>query len=296
MPSRRAELWKQYNAEVRFAVVIDRLVPFPSPEPIGHARRIYLLGESHTLPLAWATGDFPAAGGGEDGNGQMARYQLVPRLAIGLKAWHFNPDIHESRERSILLRHAASIPPGSIVVVCAGEIDLRDDGVCALQPHIWGPNKLAKYATSEEAIAATITAFCRGLDVLCDQGHTVLVHPVRPVPPSTTGDPALGKRLIAAWDDALRRALAAMPRVHYLDFFAEMLCSVSGDAGVVAAAVAGATPPSDPHVCGRCGGVLADTSGLLCPRFDIGDGVHTNREYLPIVFRSIAQTLGRLQK
>ena len=169
LPERRDELWRQYNAEVRFAVVIDRLVPFPEPRPVAavaaasfDAARAtptttttaYLLGESHTLPLAWATFDLPGSGMGE--------CQLVPRLAVGLKARHFTPGLSRNREREIMLRHAASIPRRSVVVVCAGEIDLREDGVVAMLPQYFGQSKLPKYASSDEALEATVAGFCAG--------------------------------------------------------------------------------------------------------------------------------------
>jgi hypothetical protein len=129
--------------QVRFAVVIDRLVPFPLPHPDADDV-VYLLGDSHILPLAWATvdsghggltaGSIDGAAGSARGGGGSAKasgakkLQFVPRLSIGVKAWHFNVSITGSREREIYLRQAASIPTGSVVVVSAGEIDLRDEG------------------------------------------------------------------------------------------------------------------------------------------------------------------------
>jgi hypothetical protein len=111
--------------QVRFAVVIDRLVPFPLPEPDADDV-VYLLGDSHILPLAWATIDSGNGGSAEASGAKKLKF--VPRLSIGVKAWHFNVSITGSREREIYLRQAASIPTGSVVVVSAGEIDLRDEG------------------------------------------------------------------------------------------------------------------------------------------------------------------------
>lgn len=267
LPSRRDELWRQYNAEVRFAVVIDRLVPFTMPKQADH--KMYLLGESHILPLAWETADLALGKKSSD----KVPYQLVPRLAIGLKAWHFNPDLRDNRERAILLRHSASIPPRSIIVVCAGEIDLRDDGVIAMEPHIWG-TKISKYGSSNEAITATVDVFCRGLEILRDCGHTVLVHPVRPVPPSCRGKIELATKLVIGWNHELRKRLAATSRIHYLDFFTDLHCSADLNGS---------------GLCSRCGCTRKD--GMLCTSFDIGDGVHTNRAYLPILYRHIERSI-----
>ena len=283
LPERRDELWRQYNAEVRFAVVIDRLVPFPEPRPVAAAvaapsfdaarttlTTVYLLGESHTLPLAWATFDLPGSGRGG--------CQLVPRLAVGLKAWHFSPTLTLNREREIMLRHAASIPRHSVVVVCAGEIDLREDGVVAMLPQHFGQSKLPKYASSDEALEATVAGFCAGLEQLrSSKDHRwVFVHPVRPLPRSYVGsNGAVCARLIRRWNARLKALLAPLDRVELLDFFEELCCpgvgceacTDAGGLGMDIAAVGRATPDGE----------------RLCARFDIQDGVHLNRNYLPFV-------------
>ena len=181
----RQAMWNQFNAEIRFARVVRLLSPFtqtPSPNaagptavvtaaaatiaavhhPINAAAdlplesgtacmTVYSLGESHTLPLAW---QLLVSGG--------RAFRVVPRLVIGLKAWHFNTRLATSRERGILVRHAQTIPRGSTVIVCAGEIDLREAGVIAMLPDHWGEHRPPKYSSPREALAITLAAFFDG--------------------------------------------------------------------------------------------------------------------------------------
>jgi hypothetical protein len=153
-------------------------------------------------------------------------------------------------------------------------------------PHIWGPNKLAKYASTTEAIDATISVFCDGLEkALCGAGqHTVLVHPVRPTPRDHPGDGVAAARRTQAWHIELRRRLRDLPRVIYLDFFDELCCVAGG---------------IDSAVCERCGGSVAATvedvePPWLCRAFDIGDGVHMNREYMHMFVRHVREAIAQL--
>lgn len=268
-------MWRQFNAEIRFATVIQRLLPMVPMVPVGETSSrggaalagaddpIYALGESHTLPLVWQTLDLA---------GTLGSRQVLPRLVIGLKAWHFNPELAQCRERGILLSHAASIPPRSTIVVCAGEIDLREAGVIAMLPHHWGEHRPKKYASSSIAIAATIDAFFGGLRELRDSGNhrKLLLHPVRPPPRGYHA--AECHELTVQWNDAVAAACAdpANSRISQLDFFDSLI-----DNDEQHAADQGAQPPAP----------------ALRPDFHIGDGFHLNRQYLPLVAASISRSL-----
>jgi hypothetical protein len=290
-PQLRLQLARQYNAEVRFVNVIERLLPLEPTAPFGSTseptgadvdRRmaLYLLGESHILPLAWQRLSLA----------QGVQLEAVPRLVIGLKAWHTRPapdPARRSRAHELFLRHAATIPAQALVLVCAGEIDLRPEGTIAGLPKGAGARP-PKYASVDEAIAATVDAYAAGLAALVHaRGVFVLVHPVRPVPPSgSPEDAALLQRLTAAWNRALQHALSAMNRVVFLDALLPAL--------------------SDPHTgllrCVRvsvCVCVCACACVCACvsrrclrgwcrrPEYDIGDGIHHNRAYLPCAARAI---------
>lgn len=153
-------------------------------------------------------------------------------------------------------------------------------GVVAMQPHIWGPNKPAKYGSTAEAIVATVDAFCTGLEKLRNAGHTVLVHPVRPAPLDHPGNGSAAAKRTEEWHNQLQSRLRGMSNIVYLDFFYE-LCCVPSDAS--------------PAVCGRCGSRVSSPEEAagprLCRRFDVGDGVHMNREYMHIFTRHLREAI-----
>ena len=276
----RDVMWRQFNAEIRFATVIQRLLPMEPPVVAGdlaNTEPIYALGESHTLPLIWQTLDL---------GGTLGSRQVLPRLVIGLKAWHFNPELVHCRERGILLSHASSIPPKSTIIVCAGEIDLREAGAIAMLPQYWGEHRPKKYASPEKAIAATVEAFFAGLRTLRDLGdhRHLLVHPVRPPPRDYHAAECHG--LTVQWNEAVAAAAAdpVNARIALLDFF-DSLCDDPPDPPaptVVATPVPAQAPASVMPVA---------PLPVLRPDFHIGDGFHLNRKYLPLVASSVSRSL-----
>ncbi|EDQ88630.1 uncharacterized protein MONBRDRAFT_9031 [Monosiga brevicollis MX1] len=213
----RAQLIRQYSAEVRYAVCLARLLPWPKTELATKA--LYLLGDSHILPMAWTS--VPVCPPGH--------VVMHPRLAMGVKAWHFTPNLpRPSIHRATLLAAAASIPADSIVIVSAGEIDLREDGTIVASPKHFGPHRPPKYPDLESAIAATLQGFVAGLqDLQCQHGwRQILLHPVRPIPPSHSSPD--GRRLhhvIQQWNDSLAQRVQSIPGIAVLDFFSSLLDS-----------------------------------------------------------------------
>ena len=122
----------------------------------------------------------------DGGNGQWL--QVVPRLCVGLKAFHFGAAV-VARERGILLEHMASIPTNSIVLVVAGEIDCRHNGQIFHSPVY--PNRKRHYPTTVGGVMATVQMYVQGLLTFASGPQAprrVLVMPVRPPPPL---DPSL---------------------------------------------------------------------------------------------------------
>ena len=120
-----------------------------------------------------------------------------------------------------MLTHAASIPRHSIVVVSAGEIDLRENGVIADA----GRGKAAqKYTSRQEAINTTAGVFCAGLRELQAAGdhRCIVVLPVRPVPPSSSGDLADSAKLVTAWNSRIATLLEGSQRIVHLGCFKDM--------------------------------------------------------------------------
>ena len=150
---------------------------------------------------AGATTGAAAAGSSSSGSrGQWLR--IVPRLCVGLKAFHFGAE-NVARERGILLEHMVSIPAGSVVLVVAGEIDCRHNGQIFHSPLF--PSRKRHYSTTAAGVIATVRMFIQGLLTFAESSTNpkrVLVMPVRPPPPL---DPSLQFRgIIPIWNAVLR--------------------------------------------------------------------------------------------
>ena len=202
LPLRRQDLSRQFNAEIRYATVIERLLPFPSTSSTPTVR-VTLLGDSHILPAAWHVF--------QDNTGITV--QLQPQLVMGLKAWHFNPALITSRERDILACTLPLLPKGCPLLVSAGEIDLREEGPIANLPAYFHASRPAKYASTAEALDATMAAFVTGLVALQGQVEAmVVVQAVRP-PPRSTAHLELISGLVQLWNSRLMVAVAELEHV-----------------------------------------------------------------------------------
>ena len=84
---------------------------------------MFVLGDSHVLPLAWAR---------LQGSGR----QLVPKLVTGVKHWHLRP---ESRfyPKFNFLQALKTIPDSSDVIFTIGEIDCREGILVAVEKCIY---------------------------------------------------------------------------------------------------------------------------------------------------------------
>lgn len=261
----RSQMARQFDAELRFADLIMRLSPFPSPERPVVSRRIFALGDSHSLTLAWSQLTI-----------RGTNYFIEPRLSIGLKAWHFNPVLVRSREHHILLRHAQSIPAGSTVLVFAGEIDLRHDGPLFQSPRF--KNRSFKYESSSAGVVFTVNAFVKGLVALADScQHHYVVLPVRP--PSESSPSAYARGVIPVWNAQLAKQIAEVssPNVVYAGHSCSTaLCrDPEGAYSVIEAC----------EVAEDLEEILFSESSnkhlLLDPELDLGDCTHMNRAVIP---------------
>eukprot|EP01119_Soliformovum_irregulare_P021691 TRINITY_DN7278_c0_g1_i4.p2 TRINITY_DN7278_c0_g1~~TRINITY_DN7278_c0_g1_i4.p2 ORF type:complete len:248 (-),score=36.25 TRINITY_DN7278_c0_g1_i4:1020-1763(-) len=157
------------SSEEAYAGVIERVVELTEPSPNAQpSKEMYLLGESHILPLCW-----------KNVNVERQGYTLIPRLVMGLKAFYFKPGFSR-REAVILRRHMAKIPEGASVIVVAGEIDCRPyTGILAAV-------EKGKYRDIHQGVATTAFNFVEGLAAWMDgslgltRPGKVIIHPVRP--------------------------------------------------------------------------------------------------------------------
>ena len=153
-----------------------------------HYCRLYILGESHTLPLLWQWLTI-----------QHRWYHCTPVFISGLKAYHFRyntydherqqqvyekaddsarsnqHDLNITAEMIRLSQHQKLIPLRSLVLVVAGEID------CRLSTGMLLAVTKGKYANEDEAIRTTVRAYVDGLCQLSrDRQAIIFVSPVRP--------------------------------------------------------------------------------------------------------------------
>lgn len=157
--------------EEAYASVIERIYPSLSEDflqsinlkTISKEKIIFLVGESHILPLSWRN---------IQKNGE--EYLLVPKLVMGLKAWYFSPNF-KSRESAILKKHLENLPVSSYSLIVAGEIDCRP--FTGLLMAI----EKGKYSTLDEAILETAKNFVHGLEIWTQNyKNTFFIHPIRP--------------------------------------------------------------------------------------------------------------------
>jgi hypothetical protein len=192
---------------------------------------------------------------------------------MGLKAWHFNPALTTSRERDILARTLPSLSKGCPVIVSAGEIDLREDGPIANLPAYCHASRPAKYASTTEALEATMEAFVSGLVAL--QEHvdaTVVVQSVRP-PPRSTSHLELICSLVQQWNANLMAAVAELEHITCMHL-PELGESLDGSIVLRYDVIDGA--------CAHAASFIA--MAMHCrEEYDIQDGFHLNRAYLPLL-------------
>jgi len=130
-------------------------------------QRLFLLGESHFLILAW----------------KQLRVHLeericVPKIIMGLKAWHFSEhNSTQMKEKNILIAHVATIPENSICMVSAGEFD------CRIGEGVEKAVQSKKYPSLESAIFSTVQGYVDGLvQIAKTKNIQFAVHPLIPLP------------------------------------------------------------------------------------------------------------------
>jgi hypothetical protein len=174
-------------------------VPFPlstttttttSPE-----KKVYVLGDSHCLSSAWQT---------------YAGLRFIPKLATGVKCWHLRPE-SKFYPKQDFQNQLASVPLGSMVVFCVGEIDCREGLLAAVHKGV--------YATLKEAIQTVVGLYVDTLVAATRTRQlTSYVHPIPPVLNET-------RQVVLAFSTALQAEIATrkQARLVYLDFDADLV-------------------------------------------------------------------------
>ncbi|DBA71347.1 TPA: hypothetical protein ACH3X2_011156 [Trebouxia sp. C0005] len=177
--------------------------PPPQPQAAG-TLPLYLCGDSHCLSGAW--------------NLVQVRGQprvLVPCLVTGLKIWHMRQAGIFYPKHSFLTT-MANLPDGAQVIFMFGEIDCREGLTMAV-------DKL-KYETVDDAMDVLLHIY---KDVLLklvqERGFEMFVHPIAPVLNETRHVVAPFNNKLQQQIDILSRAPEAQGRLHWLDFFPDLL-------------------------------------------------------------------------
>ena len=216
-PSLLEHVYARVPVVVNFAATIVALLPFhaaPQPAPSSQ-NRLFVLGDSHVLPIAWQT---------------VRAAKATPLLCIGLKAWNFGEG-QVSREAAILASHLACLPDPDdgeafSCIFVAGEIDCRLGRATGMTRAI----ARQKYRSLDDAVEKTTEVYVARLVRECAvrPNMTALVHPVRPPPtprpsdndvaPDLTG--VLAQRdVIVAFNRCLKRRVeeAGVARLQFIN-------------------------------------------------------------------------------
>jgi tetratricopeptide (TPR) repeat protein len=167
---------------------------------------VFLLGDSHTLPLAWRKVGPPAS-----------PRLTIPLLVTGLKVWDLRPG-GVFFPRAGWDAAVAGLPDGATIITLVGEIDAREGLLLAIE-------KL-KYPTLDAATAAAAAAYGCALQALVDDARAfrVAVHPVPPVLDETRHVVrALNAAMKAEVGRLARGAACAPGRLAWLDLEACLL-------------------------------------------------------------------------
>ena len=132
----------------------------------------------------------------------------MPRLVTGCKIWHLREE-SDFFTRANFEAALRTVPDGSSVVFCFGEIDCREGLLIAVER--------MRYDSLAAGVAFTISIYVKVLKALAKERKLkVLVHPVPPVLNET-------RHIVKLFNSHLATALAREKSLTYLDFFDEML-------------------------------------------------------------------------
>ncbi|CAJ1426098.1 unnamed protein product [Effrenium voratum] len=134
-------------------------------------RPLYVVGDSHVLPLAWQFLDIPA-------EEEEEHFILVPMLVTGAKVWHLR---EESKFYTMFSfwDKLSILPVDAPVMFMLGEIDCREGILHAVQK--------GKHSSVEEALSRIVDVYVQLLEQVRKKRQTsrLFVHPVPTVLPET---------------------------------------------------------------------------------------------------------------
>lgn len=180
-----------------YFLYIEALLTVPiEPEnlKLSESNRLYMMGDSHCLSLAWRTLTLKTPGEHKSPEKKV----LMPFLINGCKIWHlrkesnFYPKVQFYQALKLL-------PKGATALFIFGEIDCREGIIYAMQKGL--------YTSLDEALSVVVDIY---IDVLRSVATTkrlkrLYVHPVPPVLNETRSFVAIFNRILGSRLARLRK-------------------------------------------------------------------------------------------
>ena len=214
------------------------------------ARPIYVVGDSHTVPMAWNVIRVASSA-----TGKTEHRLLVPKLVTGVKQYHLrkDSDFYPKAQFAAMLK---SIPDGSDVLFILGEIDCREGILVGVQKDA--------YENVRQGMERTILHFAAVLPNLVQKRKmNISIHPVLPMLKET-------RDVVCEFNKHYCKAMQTRipaPGVQWLDFFDELVTGVVTGEG-----------KADGDACGTSGTLsLALRPGLRM------DGTHITPAYVSLI-------------
>jgi len=184
--------------EAAYFGCVRQLIDLLPGEPAAAASPLYVVGDSHSLPLAW----HPITIGGE-------QRLLRPMLVTGLKCWHMRPESTFYPKAN--LQHVVSqLPIGADCVFLFGEIDCREGLLVSVEK--------CRYKDVEEGVRVSVDIYiAKLLEVRKERKlGRMFVHPVPPVLDVT-------RTVVLLFNKVCKEKFDKQPSLLWLDFAAELL-------------------------------------------------------------------------
>ena len=251
-------------------------------------RYIYVLGDSHTLPLAWHhhTSNTP----------NTPNILFVPRLVTGVKHWHLRDFKYQDKHgKSLPITSAqkhlnqfypkvnfnqvvASIPMQSEVLLLIGEIDCREGILTAVEK--------GQYTTIVEGIECVIDIAINSIKTIIKskQIKSLYIHPVLPILNET-------RPLVMEYNHIYRQKIekAAIPNVYWLDFVDILTRSTNASTTTNTNVNINTNTNTTTTSSSSSSSSSSSTQCGLVSDYKL-DGTHINpTKYIPLVINSINQ-------
>ncbi len=179
------------------------------------AKPIYVVGDSHTVPLAWNVIRVASAI-----NGRTEHRLLVPKLVTGIKQYHLRKesDFYPKLQFANLIN---KLPDNSDILFVLGEIDCREGILVGVQKDA--------YENIRQGMEQTINHFGLILpNLLKKRKMNIFIHPVLPMLQETRGMVIEFNNYYKKHINAMNTKLDDDYQIKWLDFFDQLIENSDG--------------------------------------------------------------------